>query len=69
MQPETCPFTRTERLVLQLIADGKGVAGTAYEMALSHWTVRSHLKNARNKVKASNITHMAVDAVRKGWVL
>lgn len=69
MQPEACPLTRQEKIAVQMISDGKAIKAICHEMALSNWTVRHHLRQAKGKAKATGLPNLTAIAVSNGWVL
>lgn len=54
-----------EREILRWVAAGKTVWEVSCILSLSHHTVESHLRNARSKLDAVNITHCVVEALRR----
>ena len=62
---ETSTLSRRELEVLRLVALGCGTPHIAVRLGISQNTVRNHIRNVRNKLKA----HNKLDAVLKGWRL
>ena len=54
-----------EREILTWVAAGKTVWEISCILSLSHHTVGSHLRNARTKLDAVNVTHCVVEALRR----
>jgi DNA-binding NarL/FixJ family response regulator len=59
-------LTRRELKVLELVASGKGVRGTARELTISATTVKKHLGNAYRKLGVSSATAAVAEAMRSG---
>ena len=55
-----------EREVLQLLADGKAVAGIARELFISDSTVKTHISNVYEKLGAQNRAQALMTAMRLG---
>jgi DNA-binding NarL/FixJ family response regulator len=55
-----------ERQVLQLLADGKAVAGIARELFISDSTVKTHISNVYEKLGAQNRAQALMTAMRLG---
>jgi DNA-binding NarL/FixJ family response regulator len=69
-QPLTPHITRRERQLLELMTSGGPTdnRSIACEMGLSFYTVRSHVRNIRAKLGASDTTQAVVQALRLGIV-
>jgi DNA-binding NarL/FixJ family response regulator len=61
-------LTRRQREILQLIADGGSSAYAARELGLSEETVKTHTKNALNRLSARNRTHAVAIALRDSLI-
>jgi DNA-binding NarL/FixJ family response regulator len=61
-------LTRRQREILQLIADGGSSAFAARELGLSEETVKTHTKNALNRLGARNRTHAVAIALRDSLI-
>ncbi|HEX2391640.1 MAG TPA: response regulator transcription factor [Solirubrobacterales bacterium] len=61
-------LTRREREVLRLLARGRSNAEIASELAVSVATVKRHLSHLLVKLRSTNRTQAAVEAVRRGLV-
>jgi DNA-binding NarL/FixJ family response regulator len=61
-------LSERERQVLRLLADGKTGEHAARELQLSPHTVRSHVRNARSRLRASTRTHAIVLAMLQGEI-
>lgn len=53
-------LTRREREIVQMIAEGMTTGEVAAELVLSHYTVRTHVRNAMRKLDVSTRTRAAV---------
>lgn len=62
------PLTPREREVLRLIADGRGNAEIAEQLFIGLGTVKGHIRDILTKLSASDRTHAAVIALRKGYI-
>ncbi|MHB8146809.1 MAG: response regulator, partial [Vulcanimicrobiaceae bacterium] len=62
------PLTPREHDVLQLIADGRANAEIAAELSIGLGTVKGHIRDILGKLSASDRTHAAVTALRKGYI-
>lgn len=61
-------LTNRECEVLQLLAEGKSNRSISKEIYISENTVKNHIANILNKMKASDRTQAVVMAIRNGWV-
>jgi DNA-binding NarL/FixJ family response regulator len=61
-------LTRRQREILQMLADGGSSALTARELGLSEETVKTHTKNALNRLGARNRTHAVAIALRESLI-
>lgn len=62
------PLTTRETDILRLIAEGHGNAEIAQRLYLSLGTVKGHIRDILDKLSASDRTHAAVMALRKGFI-
>lgn len=69
MQHEPCPFTRREKLAVQMIADGKAIKVISFEMAVNYRTIQRYLDCAKEKAGATALPNLAAISLRNGWVL
>ena len=60
------PLTEREAEVLKLVAQGLEGKQIAQELAISSWTVRSHIRNILGKLHLANRTQAALYAQRTG---
>lgn len=68
MSADKNPFTRRERHVLQLAADGASGPEIAKRLSLSPGTVRNYLSNAMNKTGARSRIDAIRIATESGWL-
>jgi DNA-binding NarL/FixJ family response regulator len=66
--PDTCPLTVRELDVMRLIVDGVGNAEIANRLHVSLGTVKGHVRDILAKLGASDRTHAAVTATRRGYL-
>jgi DNA-binding NarL/FixJ family response regulator len=66
--PSASPLTPRELDVLRLVADGVGNQEIAERLHLGLGTVKGHVRDILEKLAASDRTHAAVTALRKGWI-
>lgn len=66
--PQTSPLTQRETEILRLIADGHGNAEVAEKLFIGLGTVKGHIRDILTKLAASDRTHAAVVALRKGYI-
>ncbi|MEI7473264.1 MAG: response regulator transcription factor [bacterium] len=62
------PLTDREIEILQLLADGLGNIEVAKELALSQYTVKSHICNILQKLSVDDRTQAVAKAMRSGWI-
>lgn len=62
------PLSSRETEILRLIAEGNGNAEIAQRLYLSLGTVKGHIRDILDKLSASDRTHAAVTALRKGFI-
>ena len=62
------PLTTRETDILRLIADGHANAEIAERLYVGLGTVRGHIRDILAKLSASDRTHAAVVALRKGYI-
>lgn len=62
------PLSSRETEILRLIAEGNGNAEIAQRLFLSLGTVKGHIRDILDKLSASDRTHAAVTALRKGFI-
>ncbi len=61
-------LTSRQRQILQLIANGGSTTAAARELGLSEETVKTHTKNALNRLNARNRTHAVAIALRESLI-
>ncbi len=66
--PRSSPLTQRETEVLRLISDGNGNAEIARSLNIGLGTVKGHIRDILEKLSASDRTHAAVVALRKGYI-
>jgi DNA-binding NarL/FixJ family response regulator len=66
--PQASPLTPRETEILRLIADGYGNAEVAEKLFIGLGTVKGHIRDILTKLAASDRTHAAVVALRKGYI-
>lgn len=54
--------------VLQAMSDGRDMNEAGAELGISAQTVRTHLKHAREALKAKNTAHAIAEALRRGVI-
>lgn len=62
------PLTSRETEILRLIAEGVGNAEIAQQLHIGLGTVKGHVRDILEKLAASDRTHAAVLALRKGYI-
>ena len=62
------PLSPQQRVALTLTAAGMNGPETAEVMEISHETVRSHLKQARNRLGACTLAHAVAIALNEGII-
>jgi len=62
------PLTPREMEILELVVQGMSNRKIAYELGISHQTVKNHMTSILRKLQASGRTEAAVYALRRGWV-
>jgi NarL family two-component system response regulator LiaR len=62
------PLTQRESDVLRLIADGGANAEIAAQLHIGLGTVKGHIRDILEKLSASDRTHAAVTALKKGYI-
>jgi two-component system, NarL family, response regulator LiaR len=62
------PLTVRETEILRLVADGVGNAEIAERLHIGLGTVKGHVRDILDKLAASDRTHAAVLALRKGYI-
>ena len=65
---ETSPLSRRELEVLRLVALGWQTPRIAVQLGISPHTVRNHVRNLRNKLKASTKLDAVVKGLRLGII-
>ena len=63
------PLSPRELEIVQLIADGSSGPEIAAEVQIAHETVRSHVRNAMDKVGARSRAHLVAKALGEGLVI
>ena len=62
------PLTRMQTICLQMAADGKTYDRTAFLLGIKRSTVKSHLRNARERLGAQSTTEAVGMAVAYGII-
>lgn len=62
------PLSQRETEILRLVADGIGNAEIAQRLHIGLGTVKGHVRDILEKLAASDRTHAAVVALRKGYI-
>lgn len=62
------PLSSRETQILRLIAEGVGNAEIGQRLYLSLGTVKGHIRDILDKLSASDRTHAAVTALRRGYI-
>jgi PAS domain S-box-containing protein len=68
-EPEPRALSPREREVVRLVAAGSSGPEIADELGIAHETVRSHVRNAMDKVGARSRAHLVAKAIGEGHVL
>jgi DNA-binding NarL/FixJ family response regulator len=68
LSPTGPQLTPRERQVLQLLAEGKGVAGLARELYISESTAKTHISKLYEKLGAQNRAQALMTAMRLGLI-
>ncbi len=66
--PNSCPLSKREMEVLDLVVQGQTNREIAYNLEISTRTVQFHLNSIFNKTGVSSRTEAATLAVRRGWL-
>jgi DNA-binding NarL/FixJ family response regulator len=61
-------LSKREREVLRMLADGMRNEGVAHQLGISPLTVRSHVKNAMDKLEADTRTEAVANALRRSLI-
>ncbi len=64
----SAPLTRTEREILQYIADGNSNKRIALILNNHEQTIKNHVSNILRKLHANDRAHAVVLAMRYGWI-
>jgi len=62
------PLSSREMEILQLITRGMSNKEIAYELGISHQTVKNHMTSILRKLAVNDRTQAALYALRRGWV-
>jgi len=62
------PLSSREREVVEMLAGGASGADIAEHLVLSPETVRTHIRNAMNKLEANTRVHAIAIALREGFI-
>jgi len=62
------PLSPRETQILQLIADGTSNSDIAHQLSIGLGTVKGHIRDIMEKLSASDRTHAAVIALRRGLI-
>jgi DNA-binding NarL/FixJ family response regulator len=62
------PLTPREMEILELVVQGMSNRRIAYDLGISHQTVKNHMTAILRKLGATGRTEAAVCALRRGWV-
>ena len=68
-EPEPRALSPREQEVVRLVAAGHSGPEIADELGIAHETVRSHVRNAMDKVGARSRAHLVAKAIGEGLVL
>jgi PAS domain S-box-containing protein len=68
-EPPTRPLSRREREVVHLVSLGGSGPEIAEELGISHETVRTHVRNAMDKLGARSRAHLVAKALAEGHSL
>jgi len=63
------PLSRRECEVVQLVSLGHTGPEIAEELGIAHDTVRTHVRNAMDKVGARSRAHLVAKAMSEGWLV
>jgi DNA-binding NarL/FixJ family response regulator len=66
LHPTRPPFTRREREVLELLAEGLGISSIARRLYISESTTKTHVSKLYDKLGAANRAQAIMAAVRAG---
>ena len=66
--PRERVLTVREREVLGRLAEGQSIEDIAGELVLSTETIRTHIRNAMNKLEANTRVHAIAIALREGFI-
>ena len=67
-RPTACRVTKREREVLRLLADGMRNEQVARQLSISTLTVRTHVKNAMQKLEADTRTEAVAKPLRESLI-
>jgi DNA-binding NarL/FixJ family response regulator len=62
------PLTPREMEILELVVQGMSNRKIAYDLGISHQTVKNHMTAILRKLGATGRTEAAVSALRRGWI-
>ncbi len=62
------PLTPREMEILELVVQGMSNREIAYNLGISHQTVKNHMTAILRKLRVAGRTEAAVHALRRGWV-
>jgi len=62
------PLTQRETEILRLISDGRGNGEIAEALHIGLGTVKGHIRDILERLSATDRTHAAVTALRKGYI-
>ena len=62
------PLTPREMEILGLVVQGMSNRSIAYDLGISHQTVKNHMTAILRKLGATGRTEAAVSALRRGWI-
>jgi DNA-binding NarL/FixJ family response regulator len=62
------PLTPREMEILELVVQGMSNRRIAYDLGISHQTVKNHMTAILRKLGATGRTEAAVSALRRGWI-
>ena len=68
-EPEPRALTPREREIVRLVAAGSTGPEIADELGIAHETVRTHVRNAMDKLGARSRAHLVAKAIGEGHVL
>ena len=62
-------LTPREREIMILLSKGNDYEDVAYSLGISFETVRTHMKNARTKLEATNTSQAITISISRGFIV